>query len=352
MEQTSNTVKNRILWLDLLRIAAAFAVVLTHVTRSSLRSAAFSNPRIWLQMVSFNSAVRWQNPVFFMISGALLLGREPNIPKLYKKNLLRFVIAFFVWSTVYAILQFDPQQGAIKLIRNIIDGPSIFWFIPTLAGLYMLTPLFRQLVKNERYMKYYLVISFIFAFVLKQAASIAGLFSEGLESMLLEPRSRLGLSVGNSSFYFVFGYYLANVKLSKKQSTAAAVLGLIGFISTAAGTVILSRIMGYSVELLFNLATVNALLESMLVFLAFRKLFENHTFGERAQRVITSVSKWTFGTYLIHFAIILILQQYGIHALRFTPLISVPILSVSIFAVSLLISALLNQIPIFNKYAI
>ncbi len=50
----------------------------------------------WQVFNFFDSIVRWAVPIFVMISGALFLGRNSNIEKLYKKNILR-IITFFLF---------------------------------------------------------------------------------------------------------------------------------------------------------------------------------------------------------------------------------------------------------------
>lgn len=353
MNLNPQTVDNRKIWFDLMRIAAAFAVVLTHVTRQGVVLHAASDSLFsWLSLVFYNSCVRWQNGVFFMISGALLLGKDRSISKLYKKNILRIAVAYFAWSAIYTVLWSNNLHGTWSLLKKIIDGKEFLWFLPKIAGLYMLTPVFRLIVKNKRCTKYYLLITFIFCFINDQAAGIIGLFSRRLSSLISESFSHFGLGLHAYCFYFVWGYCLSNIKINRKRQRIITSLGLLGFASTVAGTVLFSVIKGRTVFILWNHSTVNALLEATLVFTLFRKLFENRSFSEKAQGIITKASKWTFGIYLIHFNIIYILEKFGISALSFAPIISAPILAVFIFAVSMLISAILNKIPIVNKYIV
>lgn len=53
----------------------------------------------WNVFNFYDSIVRWAVPVFVMISGALFLSREYSIKKIYGKNILRILVAFF-WVIV------------------------------------------------------------------------------------------------------------------------------------------------------------------------------------------------------------------------------------------------------------
>jgi surface polysaccharide O-acyltransferase-like enzyme len=85
---------NRIISFDVLRILAAFAVVMLHVTSDRLTTSFPSNE--WEIRNVYDSFVRWCVPVFVMISGALFLnhGRSVNVGRLYKKNILHLVFIF------------------------------------------------------------------------------------------------------------------------------------------------------------------------------------------------------------------------------------------------------------------
>lgn len=58
----------------------------------------------WQVFNFYDSLVRFGVPVFVMISGALFLKPDKDIPvkKLYSKYIFRIVIAFVFWSFIYA----------------------------------------------------------------------------------------------------------------------------------------------------------------------------------------------------------------------------------------------------------
>jgi len=69
MVQTNSD--NRIIYFDVLRIIAAFAVVFSHVSSQRFHDCFPSDE--WITRMIYDAFGRWSVPVFVMISGALFL---------------------------------------------------------------------------------------------------------------------------------------------------------------------------------------------------------------------------------------------------------------------------------------
>lgn len=339
-------------YFDVLRIVASFAVVMLHVAAHGWRAADVHSAS-WNAMNLYNSIVRWGVPVFFMISGALFLKADKPIGKMYSKYILRLVIAYLVWALFYALVKFKPGSSIFSLLKKVYSGHFHMWFIPTLIGLYMITPLLRPIVAKPGGAAYFLILSFIFGILLPQIASTAGLFSATLEGYITNGAGRLRLSfVLGYSFYYVLGYYLNGVVLNNKLRTWAAVLGSLGFIFTVAATLAASRIKGEANDIFYNNMSVNVMLEAVFVFIMLKSAFEHRELGTKTSSAVSNLSKWSFGVYLVHPFIIIVLRKIGFFTTSFPHIISIPVISIIVFAVSMLISAILNKIPIVNKYAV
>lgn len=68
---------NRIVQFEFLRILASFFVVLIHVTTIGMRE---SDSSIFLPNACLNALSRWAVPIFFMVSGAVLLDPAKDSP--------------------------------------------------------------------------------------------------------------------------------------------------------------------------------------------------------------------------------------------------------------------------------
>ena len=104
---------NRILYPDILRILAVFAVMMLHVSATGF----YSNPvqSFTWQVVNFvnfyECMVRWAVPVFVMVSGMFLLNpqKEITLSKLYRKNIFRIVMALITWGLFYRSLSISKM---------------------------------------------------------------------------------------------------------------------------------------------------------------------------------------------------------------------------------------------------
>ena len=82
-------------------ISCIFVIVI-HVTNYFCRAYGEITQSEYLFALLLDTLARVSVPCFFMISGALLLGREEPLKK-HGERLLRFLIALVVWSVVYYI---------------------------------------------------------------------------------------------------------------------------------------------------------------------------------------------------------------------------------------------------------
>ena len=76
--------KQRVIYFDLLRIAAAFFVVVLHTATSQFGSVAYGSTE-WEIFNLYDGMVRWTVPMFVMLSGALFLAKPIPVDKLWGK---------------------------------------------------------------------------------------------------------------------------------------------------------------------------------------------------------------------------------------------------------------------------
>ena len=87
------------------------------------------------------------------------------------------------------------------------------------------------------------------------------------------------------------------------------------------------------------------------IFVLGRRLFQRPC-SARAQKVVTVLSKATFGVYLVHPILIDAVKKLGLETITFNPYLSVPVITVLVFLSSYLVSLLLNLIPFVKKYIV
>jgi len=317
----------------------------------------------WQVFNIYDSLVRWGVPIFVMISGALFLNRDVPIKNIYSKYVLRMVIAFVSWSLFYAILTTDTfQHGLIYSLKShigtLVTGHYHMWFVLMIIGLYMCIPFMKKIVSDETVMKYFLKLSFIFAFlipwVLKIVNDFVGSNNSMIQKMVTTIDSNL-MNMGMSmvlgyTFYFILGYYLDRIEIKKDVRVMIYVAGILGFIFTVVADAGLSIKTQVANSNYYGNFEVNVLLEVIAV----HTFFKYHTFqNEKVNQLMVVLSKFGFGAYLIHtFIIESMAAILHFDTLSMNAWISVPLISIIVFGVSMGVSAVLNHIPVIKKYCV
>ena len=88
-------------WIDYARVCAVFCVVLCHATESFygavVRGEARIDTGLWMLENTLFTVGRLGVPLFLAITGALLLGRELEPGKFYRKSLFPLVGTTEIW---------------------------------------------------------------------------------------------------------------------------------------------------------------------------------------------------------------------------------------------------------------
>ncbi len=348
--------KQRVMYLDVLRIAAIFCVVVIHTCTVPWRTTSPSDLD-WQILNVIDSAVRFCVPLFVMISGALFLdpARAIRLRRLFTHNILRVVTAFLFWSVAYAGLSFAlnflrgmpiTTQAVGELFHSVVVGHYHLWFLFAIVGLYLITPLLRLIAANKRLTEYFLILSFALSLMYRLLARIPA-----LSLTLFDIHSNMQLTfVGGYPFYFILGDYLHRHGVSDRLRRVLYVLGGLSVIGTAVGTAIWSAQMQTSIDALYDYLLPTTALTAAAVFLFFKHHADRIPTGERATAVITRLSSLTFGIYLCHDFFNIALAKVGISAVNINPLLGVPLISIAVFVGATAVAWGISKIPVINRY--
>lgn len=349
--------QERIVYADLMRILATFAVIMLHTAASLFQEPV--DGLDWAACNVYDSLVRWSVPVFVMLSGMFFLNPEREIPmqKLYKKNILRLIIALVVWGLFYQLtgdhnlekanssfLNNLPtwEQTVVIAFARLPFGPAWYhlWFLYMLIGLYILTPLYRIFVKNaeKKDFVYLLILFAVFGIIVPQISKV----TEHINPVL-KINFRMSELI-NYSGYFFAGYFFSKYEISKKITKLIYIGGFLSYIFTIVGTHFLSAKVGHGTEFLYSNLMPTTMLEAFAIFLALKSL-KTKEFSDRQYKVISQLSASTFGIYLIHAFLLKLFSDWGFTSNFINPIIAIPIKAISVFVVSFVIIFLLRKIP-------
>lgn len=355
MNNSSN--RNNTMYLDVLRIAAAFMVVVLHVADTNFYTTDVSSFE-WKTFNLYDSLVRSSVPLFFMISGTIFLNPAKNfsLRKIYCKNIFKLLVLYIVWSALYGLysLAWNPDitclNLAAEIIKATITGHNILWFLPAMITVYALYPIFRIAVADEKLMRYCLLL-FFFGILLYSARSLGTLYpNEWYQKILMKFPIDL---LCQYSGYAMLGYFLNHINIKASVQKLLYFAGILS-IFLCAGTSQFQALQTQKAStVLYGYFSITTFLEAAALFFFAREHLQRYTLSPTVQKTIAAISKHTLGIYLIHYIIIMTFSKTGILTTRqfFAPL-SVPTISVIVFVISFFLTYLLKKIPLIGKWLI
>lgn len=332
----------RVEYIDVLRVLSMLSVVFLHTAAGSLRGNIGS--AVWHISNVLTSIMSISVPVFFMISGAMLMSSKKtlSIEFTYKKRISKMFIPFLVWS-IAAIAYYqapnllhtgtiDWRAVAKKLVIMPSQAAAVhLWFMYALIPLYILSPILKKLVDTmtEDLVKYMLIIWLAFSSFLPTVASLAPVKFQPL--LVLDPNYNLNIMNGYLG-YFLIGYYLLNYgeRISKKL--------LIGIIAVDTAVISLGswwktiETGSYS-EIFKVYSRLFILILSIAVFLLAKELMAERRLPRTVSGILQVLSNTSFGVYLLHN---LVVDFVSSHEVNLWPAGSIHTLFLSYFVILLI----------------
>lgn len=199
--------KKRNAKLDMLRIVAILLVVLMHSQRPYSNSSLIS---VGLSYMTAPGLV-----LFFMISGALLLDTDLSAKEFLNRRFNKIVYPTIFWTFFYLIVNYVSGDCAlVTVLKSCLNipleeqGHGVLWFMYTLSGLYLLTPILSSWLKkaSKHEIEFYLLLWGI------------TLLYPYLKLMLQVDETNTGILYYFAGFvgYYLLGYYLTFLYKFKK----------------------------------------------------------------------------------------------------------------------------------------
>lgn len=347
------TKSKNIEWLDSLRAIATIGVILIHVATPVVKMSYGGNLLNWWVGNFFDSAVRFAVPLFLMLSGATMLGREYNLKDFYKKRFFRVLLPFLFWMVAYWVFRWcvlpDAKQPdsfssvfswAIRLLTH--EGISKhFWYVYMILFFYLFFPLLGRAMKNltEKEL-FWLVLGW--ALLCFSSRKMDVNFYDWTERYT----ERL-LGYLQYSGYLVLGYTLTRIRIELFiPRYVCAIIFMATVILIAAATYYYSA-KSHRLDLdLYSNITFTTMIQAIALFTLLKGTSIRNVRLQKAQRII---SNYSYGIYLAHIMVIGIGFQYGVFWTMGHPLWTVPFLVVSTLIISVCIIFVLRKIP-YGKY--
>jgi surface polysaccharide O-acyltransferase-like enzyme len=310
-------IPKRVFWLDVTRVLAILFVICIHSHEAAGIRAAGTD-YLFIKCILF-SIDRMGVPLFFMISGALLINKQIlagyHIPW---KRIFDFALLMCIWSIVTNfsfVLIHNTTMPITDLLKIVILKYNIFiggvwghaphlWFMPVIIGLYLASPFIAMFVNGitEKEAQEYILVAVILNFIL-----------------LVIPYNNIFKVINRSFFdyfilYFVIGYIIFKYQLCMMKSNNIFVLRYISLMCCSISILaILVFLKGHFINKLFD--TGSSLLiffNSVSTFLSIKLICcKKECTDDKFTRFIEIVARNSFGMYLSHYIFIYLILFFG-----------------------------------------
>lgn len=342
-------------YIEILRIIAILLVIFNHTlnygymhfTTYEVGSAPY-----WFFM-PFSVMTGINTPIFLMISGMLLLGKqEETFSYVLKKRIPKYLVALFLYSLFYYLcdIEFRLNDFSCKdfltgLYSGTISVPA--WFLYLYLAFLLILPVLRKVARNMNG-KEFLYIAVIY--LVFQALLPILQFLIGGEQLTVNTDIR-PLPILYMAFICpVTGYYLGVVlkEIKSKQLFIFFFLFVLSVLLTCFMTHYMisttNRTDPVSIEYFYETTRV---FRAAFIFLLIRKVFEGKEIPNSINNLILLAGSSVFGIYLLEQFFRVILFSIYIKLSSVIPCflaVLVYVLSVFIFC---LITVLLFKLPFF-----
>ena len=338
--------QNRNLALDLLRVLACFLVIVNHTTGDLLLTLAPSGT--WYALVGFFFLSKPAVPLFYLVTGTLLLGREEPVTRSLARC-ARILAVLFLFSLLYYGngLQGKPFSFS-DYWASTWHAPQTraFWYLYVYAGLMLMVPLLQRLARGmkETEYRYLFAVLLTLLSVLPIASHLTPelWYSAYIDSALMA----MPLCV------LLLGYYVSQKPIPRARAALlpCILLILLGAFLSVRWTA--REYAKWPADYLWfdniNLATI--LTPAVCWYLLSRMACARVRPDSRAARLVSALGRDTFGVYLLaDFAQEKLqpLQTFLLGRMHMIP--AVVFFQICIFACCLPVAAVLRRLPGLRK---
>ena len=302
----------RKLHIDILRILAALLVIYNHTTGYHYYLSQYAGVRETGVYIILSVITKIAVPTFFMISGALLLGKEESYTTLFTKRIARFAIVLLCTSAVFYAVYNMRSLGVKNFIHTISIGDFFaavisgtirleYWFLYAYLGFLCTLPFLRKIVQKLEWPDILMLLGGIF--FIDILPRTIGITSQYLGYEQVEVTGYLSLPFKDLDILFfpLLGFYCEHkVPLEKIKSWIPCLVGLLfaGILLGTVTTIFQGVTKGFTQEYLGLCQKINTPIIYLLVKYMVSNVKEKDIVPH-IQKAICTLGSLTLGVYLM-----------------------------------------------------
>lgn len=283
--------------LEVLRIIAIFLVFYNH----SAAFKVFETEHGMLYAISLLLSLlcKVSVPIFFMISGALLLGKSEGAKELFQKRILRCVLVLVLFSFCYYMKLFlrgEIELSVIGFLSSILQKEIFlpYWYLYAYMGFLLMLPILRPLAQNlgKGAVCYLIVLGILFRCILPVVQALTG----------FAVNSNLNISsiLGTVFFFPIAGYGIERYVSGKEFSKWKAIV----LNSSMVPVIWLNYILAENQYVKSGIHTEGpfgflVIVPTLLLFFDMKLLVKNEKLSAKTKKLLSFTGDKVFGMYLL-----------------------------------------------------
>jgi surface polysaccharide O-acyltransferase-like enzyme len=327
---------------DTLRTIAIILVLLLHISAEYVlygKNRLELDTSFWIGNV-INSMSRICVPLFIMISGMFLIGREETWVDFYKNRASRILWPFIFWTLIYLFYRASSSFlggqtiNINQLIKSVLYGTPFYhlWYLYMIIGLYLITPVLNKIISllTKRTL-WLLTLTFLFI----------GFFNSFYDDMI---KKNVPFILWFVSYlgYFMIGFL---IKESRRNYSIPFLISVYFISSIIISILTFYSIKSYDSLYFYGYVSPFVIIGSLSIFKLFHQL-------RLKENIFSKFSHLTLGIYLIHVGFLDVLG-ISLRALKIDLLmnatIGIPTKFAIIFVLSIISASILYNTKYLNK---
>lgn len=355
--------KERIAFIDYVRVFACFLVMIVHASENFYPGSMVPGSQ-WPQSIVatqadracvsvFDGFSRMAVPLFMIVSAFLLVPKrkDQTAAEFYKRRFGKILPPFLVFAVLYSLLpilwgQLDTASGLHDLVRVPVNFPSMgghLWFIFPLFGLYLFIPVISPWIekasaREERFFILLFLISACMPYLNRWLGELWGQCFWNEFHILYYFSGFLG--------YLVIAHYIREhldwstrkrLLVGAPMLVVGAVITMISFYVQAHPGVPISTPV---LEVGWRFCSINVVCATIGTFLMFSCIKSTS-----APKIIESLSKLSYGMYLMHMFWLYLWSNVAIGTIGMATVLAIPFIAICTFICSAITTRLISLLP-------
>lgn len=321
--------------LNFIKIISLILVVISLVSTKYVSNYISIDKSSYIIALIFNTLSKIGLPMFFMVTGAILLNKDYNRKKNFiriKKVILYIILFAIIYYLFDKYIMYKQNLSFLKYLFN--PDNEILKFNYSLLFIYITLPFIKSMTDNmNRSMDRLFIICFLV---------LIGLVNAFRLTLPVE----IPIFAGAYYFgYFVIGYIIYKYRnrfIFNKRNYIFLTIFILSFLSLFGSTLFMSNTLNIHYDNLIDYKNILVMTEGISLYIL---LYNN--FPDIRSDIIKFISKHVHITFMLSELIFGLILKY-FNVIKVNSVIGIPYLSMVVLVFSFMIGLLMKKIPLFE----